>query len=420
MEKSTVHFRDILTMSVDALRKNRMRSILATLGIIIGISTLMLVLGISHAAEGLIQDQLASFGSDTIFVEVKVPNADQATSGSAIVGGAQIKTMKIADVTGALKIPNVKESYGAVMTQEKAVYLQNSKKSFIFGTSPSYLSIDKSKIAKGRYFTDSENESMARVAVLGSNVKKELFRDLEAIGKSIKIKNISFKIIGVMEEKGSAMFQNYDDYIYLPIKTEQKLLLGYDYLPYFVAQVHDGKKMDETTEDIRQFMRKQHRIKTTDEKKDDFSITNSKEAQAQISTVFGAVSILFSGIAAISLIVGGVGIMNIMYVSVTERIREIGLRKAIGARKKAILLQFLLESTVVTLAGGMLGILFGLFLSWIISTGAQLAGINLNISTSGSDILIGLLVTTFFGMVFGIGPAKKAADLRPIEALRAE
>jgi putative ABC transport system permease protein len=416
----TINIRDILLMSVDALRKNKLRALLSTLGIIIGISTLMLVLGIAHAAEGFISDQLASFGSDTIFIEVKIPDADYNSSGAGIASGIQIKTMKVSDVTGVLKIPNVKNSYGAAIGQEKAVYLQNSKKSMIYGTTPAYVQIDRSKVKEGRYFNESENGSLAKVAVLGSKIKEELFKDQDAIGKSIRIKNINFKIIGVMETRGAALFQNYDDYVYLPLKTTQKLILGYDHLPYFVAQVDNGALIDQTAEDVSRFLRREHGISGSDPKKDDFAITTSKESQESINVAFGAISMLFSGLAAISLIVGGVGIMNIMYVSVTERIREIGLRKALGAKKKAILLQFLLEALAVTLLGGIVGVLFGLFLSTIINAGAGLAGIALHLSVTVSDLITAVGVTAAFGLVFGLGPARKAANLQPIEALRAE
>ncbi len=418
--KQSINFSDIFLMAIDALRKNRMRSLLATLGIIIGISTLILVLGIARAAQGLISDQLASFGADTIFVQVKVPNADGGSSGAALVSGVQIKTLKIADVLGVRKIPNIRDSYGAVIGQEKIVSLQNEKKGIVYGTTPSYVTIDKSKVEQGRYFTDSENESLAKVAVLGSNVKKELFGERDAIDKNIRIRGVNFRVIGVMEKRGAVLFQNYDDYVYLPLKTEQKLLLGYDYLPFFVAQVDDPGRMAETTDDVTRFLRVQHRLQSSDPLKDDFEVTNSEESQKNIGIVFGAISLLFSGIAALSLIVGGVGIMNIMYVSVTERIREIGLRKAIGAKKRAILLQFLLESLTITLLGGLIGIAMGLLLSAAISAGAKLAGFNLQLLPSLPDFAIGVLVTALFGIIFGLGPAKKAADLKPIEALRAE
>ncbi len=411
---------DLFALATESLNKNRVRTVLSVVGIVIGISTLVLVLGISNAAESFIKDQLASFGTDTVFIQVKVPNADANASGAALATGVQIKTMKIADVEGVKKLPNVKNSYGAVIGQEKAVYKENSKKGTIFGVSPSYTSIDSGKVETGRFFTDAENDSLAKVAVIGQTVKDDLFGSEDPIGKTIRVKNVNFKVIGIMEKKGAVLFQNYDEYIYLPIKTEQKLILGYDHLPYFVVQLKDTTQSEMSADDIRRFLRRQHNIQGNDLHKDDFELQTSEDSMKQIAVVFGAVSLLFGAIASISLIVGGVGVMNIMYVSVTERIREIGLRKAVGARNRDILLQFLLEALAITLLGGVLGLLSGIFLTTVISFGAQQAGMNIDMSLSPSGVMTGLFVTVLFGVIFGYGPAQKAAKKQPIEALRSD
>lgn len=415
-----LRIRDLMGLSIEALKKNKMRTILSVLGIVIGISTLILVLGISQAAEFFIKDQLASFGSDTVFIEVKVPNTDVASSGAAIATGVQIKTMKISDVEGVKKIPNVNDSYGANFAQEKVVYEDKSRSSMIYGTMPSLLKIDQSEVEKGRFFTESENDGLARVAVLGTSIKQDLFGNADPIGKIIRVKNLNFKVIGVMEPRGAVFFQNYDEYVYIPIKTAQKLLLGIDYMSFFVVQLKNPAKTLETSDDIRRFLRKEHGIKGNDLKKDDFNVQTSQETMDIINVVFGAVSLLFGAIASISLIVGGVGIMNIMYVSVTERIAEIGLRKAVGARRRDILLQFLIEALTITLLGGLLGIIFGALLSFLINFIAGQAGVNLKMGVSVSSFLLGFFVTLGFGIVFGVGPAKKAAELQPIEALRAD
>jgi len=411
---------ELFRLALDALRKNRVRTILSIVGIVIGISTLVIILGISNAAEGFIRDQLASFGSDTIFMEVKIPNADAATSGAARGTGVQVKTMKNVDVIGSRKIPNVKNSYGAAIGQEKVIYRENTKRTFIYGTSATFPQIDATKIDYGRFYTEAEDNSLAKVAVLGPDLKEELFGDEDPLGKYVRVRNVSFKVIGVTEKRGAAFALNYDEFVYVPLKTEQKLLLGYDYLPYFVVQVDDPKTMDIVADDLKRFLRRQHGIQGNDPAKDDFTVETSEESLATIGVVFGAVSLLFGAIASISLLVGGVGIMNIMYVSVTERIREIGLRKAVGARRRDILMQFLLESVVITLLGGLLGILFGLMITSLAGFGAKAAGISIDMSLSPTGLLLGLAVTSLFGIVFGFGPARRAAGLQPIEALRSD
>lgn len=411
---------ELFRLAFDALRKNRVRTILSVVGIVIGISTLVVILGISSAAEGYIRDQLASFGSDTIFVEVKVPDADVTTSAGARGTGVEVKTMKIADVVGSLKIPNVKNSYGAAIGQDKVIYRENTKRTFIYGTSASLPSIDSLKIESGRFYTQTEDDGLARVAVLGPNLSGDLFGEENPVGKYIRVRNVTFKVIGVTMKRGATFGLNYDDFVYVPLKTQQKLLLGYDYIPYFVVQVQNPRFMDITADDLKLFLRKQHGIQGNDPKKDDFTVETSEQSMQTIGVVFGAVSILFGAIASISLVVGGVGIMNIMYVSVTERIREIGLRKAVGARRRDILFQFLLESVVITLAGGVLGILAGLALTSLVSLGAKAAGVAIDMSLSFQGLLLGLGITSLFGIVFGFGPARKAARLQPIEALRAD
>ncbi len=412
------HYFTLVPLATQALRKNRMRSLLSVLGIVIGITALTFVLHLSAGAKSIIAGQLATFGADTIFVQVHVPHGkDNTASSVAFVSGVQIKTLKLADSDGVRKLSNVKETYGAVVGQEKVVFAGKNKKSFLLGTTAGYALIDNGKVAEGRFFTDADSDNLARVLVLGANIKKELFGEQNPIGKFVSVKGFHFKVIGVMEKRGAAFIQNYDDYVYLPIKTMQKLILGYDYLLYFVAQVEDSQKIELIAEDIRRFLRRQHHISSLEKEKADFTVETSKQAMEQIDSVFSAVAWLFGALASISLIVGGVGVMNMMYVNVTERIAEIGLRKALGAHYRDILFQFLMESLIITVSGGILGVIFGFLMIMAVAFGANLAGYSINLDISWGSFAFSVLVTSILGLLFGIGPARKAARLQPVIAL---
>lgn len=370
--------------------------------------------------KSLVLAQLDSFGSNLIQTEVKVPKTKKNSSenAAALASGVTITTLTLADAEAMKKIPNVVDNYGAIMTQAQVVYDGNRRRVNIFGSSASLAWIDTGKIDHGRFYSLEEEKGLARVAVVGSDIQDKLFDGTDPVGKYVKINNVNFQVIGVLAKRGAVFFMNLDDQIYLPITAVQKLLMGVDYISFITTKVKDPSRTNETVADIEELLRSRHKI--TDPIKDDFAVTSMAEAQDMLSTILGGLTLLLSAIAAISLIVGGVGIMNIMYVSVTERVFEIGLRKSVGAKRHDILIQFLTEAIVVTLLGGLVGIILGVGFSLAIAKIAQSQGFNWGFSVPIASILLALGVSTAIGLLFGFLPARRAAQLDPIEALQRE
>jgi putative ABC transport system permease protein len=271
-------------------------------------------------------------------------------------------------------------------------------------------------IESGRVYTDDEDDSLARVVVLGSDVATDLFGNTDPVGKNIKLGKLRFRVIGVAVERGASFGLDFDAMVYLPLQTAQKLLLGIDYVTFITAKMVDPNIGEQTADEINFLMRDRHEI--DDPKDDDFAVTTAQEALDIIGSIFDGITLLLVAIAGISLLVGGVGIMNIMYVSVTERTFEIGLRKSVGAKESQILWQFLWEAVVVTLFGGVVGILFGVLLTFLVSFGAGQAGFAWDFVLKPESVIIAFVFSTTVGMIFGYYPAKKAAKMNPIVAIR--
>jgi len=411
-----------IQIASQALLRNKVRTILSILGVVIGIAAVIIVLSAGQAIKGFMVNQLTSFGTDFIQVEIKVPNTAHTSSENAtgLAYGVQVTTLKDSDREEILKLNNVKNAYSGTLGQEVVSYNGTNKDTFIFAVSSSFIDIDPSKIETGRFFTDDEDKSLTKVAVLGADLKQTLFGDDEAVGKNIKVGKSNYRVIGVMERKGSASFMNFDQMIYLPLKTTQKLILGVDYVTYILVNVYDNSIAAATADDITYLMRDRHDITGNDPNKDDFAITTMAEAMNILDTVVGAITLLLIAIAGISLVVGGVGIMNIMYVSVAERTFEIGLRKAVGAKKEDILTQFLLEAIFVTFTGGIIGIIIGTAISYLITVVANFLGYNWGFYVSPLYFLLAAGVSILVGVISGLYPARSAASLDPIVALRQE
>lgn len=416
-----------------ALSVHKVRTGLAILGVTIGMASIIIVYSAGEGINNLVLDQVESFGADAIQTEVKIPSSktgyeSEQQSAMNLLTGVQVTTLTLDDVEAIKKLPNIKNAYGAVMTQEPITYSNEMKRTATLGVSASFIDVDRSEIDYGRFFTESENKALSQVVVLGQNIKEKLFGENDAIGKWIKIRNVRFKVIGVMQEQGAVMGMDFDDFLYVPIRTMQKRVLGINYLHYTLSTVNNVSLSDNTADSIRVLLRERHdiappleaRTSWVDTGKDDFRVTTMEEMMEILSTVTNALTYLLLAIVAISLLVGGVGIMNVMYVIVNERTREIGLRKAVGANYSNIMWQFLSESIFITALGGIVGTTLGIVISYAMAIGASSFGLDWRFSVPLTAFTTAGAFSLVFGVIFGVYPARKAARMDPVEALRHE
>ena len=409
----------VLKQSFKALSANPVRTVLTTLGIVIGIATVITVLSAGAGFRSLINDEIKSLGSDTLFIKTRVPpttkNRAQTISPGIAVG---ITTFMQRDLNDVKKLNNVVNDYGMVTGLAVASYRNNEKSSIYYGSSYEKFSIDEHTLKEGRFYTQAEDAGAAQVVILGSNVATDLFVQDDPLGKLMRIGNLNFQVIGVYNSQGSVGGQGADDAIYMPLGTAQNKMLGINYITIGVVQLQNINLADATAAQISATLMHNHNI--TDPNKDDFQIVTQAQVMDIYNTIFNGITILLIAIASISLIVGGVGIMNIMYVVVTERTAEIGLKKALGAKSSDILKEFLVESILVTVLGGIIGILFGTLLSWLVSLAAGYAGLAWTFTVPLYAIVIAVGVSAVIGISFGVLPARSAAKLDPVEALRYE
>jgi len=358
------HFIIPIKLAFRSLGNNLGRTMLSLLGVVIGVASVILVLSFGLGVKSFLVDQISSFGSDIIEVEVKIPKVKKTSSQNAggLSGGTQVTTFKLEDAEKVAKIENIGDWYASIMSQQIVSFGNENKQTFIIGTTSGMIKTDKKvEIDQGIMFSDDDDKSLRQVAVLGSEIKNDFFGEEKALGKNIKIKGQNYKIIGVLKERGATGFFNFDNTIYVPLQTTQKKLAGIDYLQFAIFKVKDMKKLDATILDVTDAIRDRHNIVNPDD--DDFAVNSIVEVLDILDKVFFSVNLLLLALVSISLVVGGVGIMNVMYVTVTERTFEIGLKKSVGAKNWHILFQFLFEAIFLTFLGGIGGIFIGMGIS---------------------------------------------------------
>lgn len=412
-------FLQIIKISLKSLFSHTGRTVLTLLGIIISVFAIMSVLTLGENIKSYVFSEVESFGSDVIQIEVSVPEKEHASADNitSMAMGVQITTLTDKDAEAIKKLPNVQAYNIGITGQALMKYEDESDYAILLGSSYDSPVVDKAvKLAGGRFFDQAEEETSAQVVVLGSEIVEDFFGEINPVGKKVKLGGSTYRVVGTLKERGSLFGFNFDGMVYMPYTTLQKKILGINHVQYITAKVSDVEKIDQTAEDIRNIMRLRHDI--NEPVYDDFEVSTMAEALDMIGVIFDGLNILLVALATISLIVGGVGIMNIMLVSVEERGREIGIRKALGARENDILSQFIAESIVVSFLGALVGIVICAIFLWIIFLVIKVKGFDLDFFIPMKAILVSGIFSLGAGLIFGVYPAKIASKVDPIEAIR--
>lgn len=412
-----MNYQNLLKIALRAIAANKMRSFLTALGIIIGIAAVITMLAIGQGSKASIKANIAEMGSNMIMIS---PGADMR--GGVRQDASSMETLKQADYESIKEDCNYISAISpTVNSSGQWIYGNNNTQSSIYGVNQDYLSIRQLKVADGEMFTDTDIKAAAKVCILGQTVVDYLFPDgSDPIGKVVRFNSIPFRVIGVLQKKGyNSMGMDQDDLVLAPYTTVMKRILAQTYLGGIVCSAITEEASQPAQDQISEILRRNHKLKdateTTEADEDDFNIRSQEEISSMMNSTMSTITILLGSVAGISLLVGGIGIMNIMYVSVTERTREIGLRMSVGARGIDILNQFLIEAILLSVTGGIIGVILGVSLSLSLN-----AFLHIATQIEPWSIIMSFAVCTFTGVFFGWYPAKKAARLDPIEAIRYE
>lgn len=402
-------YKESFLMAWASLIANKMRSILTMLGIIIGVAAVIALVSIGNGVKQDIQNSISSLGSNLLMV---MPGAPR-TPGVRPSQGS-MKSLKVSDYQAISKLDGVKAASPYTANSYVTIYQSKNWTTTVSGISSNFQDVNNWTMAEGRFISSKNVENRERVAVVGQTVVKNLFAGEDPVGKEIRVKNIPFRVIGVLNSKGNGTMGNdQDDVIFIPYTTAMERVEGVDYLRMVYVVASDDNGIDRLQSDIENLLRVRHSIKDTN--LDDFNIQNMKSIMETMEQTTGTLTLFLGAVAAISLVVGGIGIMNIMLVSVTERTREIGIRKALGATYFVIVTQFLIEAVVISLMGGLIGIALGIGASKLIGLASGMSTV-----ISVPTIVLSFAFSMAIGLVFGIYPARKAAKLNPIDALHYE
>lgn len=403
-------YKESFLMAWASLIANKMRSILTMLGIIIGVAAVIALVSIGNGVKQDIQNSISSLGSNLLMV---MPGAPRRTPGVRPSAGS-MKSLKVSDYEAIAKLDGVKAASPMTNGSYVVIYQNKNWTTSVSGVSYNYLDVNNWSMKSGRFLSEKNVQNRERVAVVGKTVVKNLFGDEDPVGAEIRVKNIPFRIIGVLNSKGSgAMGNDQDDMVIIPYTTAMERVEGVDYLRMIYVVGKDENGIDRLQSDIENLLRVRHGIKDTN--LDDFNIQNMNSIMETMEETTGTLTLFLGAVAAISLVVGGIGIMNIMLVSVTERTREIGVRKALGATYSVIVTQFLIEAVVISLMGGIIGIILGIGSSKLIGMASGMSTV-----ISVPTIVMSFAFSMAIGLIFGIYPARKAAKLNPIDALHYE
>ncbi|AKF04903.1 ABC transporter permease [Sandaracinus amylolyticus] len=401
-----MRLREVARSAMRSLRANGMRTALTALGTIIGVASVIVVLAVGEGASADVSSRIRALGTNLLTIRPGAGGFGPVRSGS-------VETLTLGDAAAIARVPGVAAVAPEVSGSAQLRHRSENTSAQVIGVTDTYLAIRSLEVATGLSFDALDDRERRRVVILGANVAEELFGSASALGERVQIRGIAFRVIGVLERKGDAGFLSPDDMVLVPLATHQGVLFGQDHLSTISVQIEDEGESDAVQASIEELMRLRHRLRPDQE--DDFSVRSQTEMLQTMGAVTGTLTALLGAVALVSLIVGGIGIMNIMLASVRERTREIGVRMAVGARRRDILLQFLAEAVVVSAAGGLVGLALGCAGAAAI---ARFGGWSTVVPAYG--VVLALGVSLAVGVVFGVGPARSAARLDPVEALRTD